>query len=78
MLTIMPHALSFGSNYFNQPSLFVAVATQIMNVVILMSIKESNLNTILVIVQSYKIISLSWLSGNRSFNTDTAISGKPR
>ena len=50
-LTTRPSALSFGSNYFNYLWLFGAVESWILSVM-LMSIKEGNLNTILVVVKS--------------------------
>ena len=52
MLATGPPALSFGNGHFSRPWLFGAVVSWILNVVILMSIKGGNLNTILVIVQS--------------------------
>ena len=60
MLTPKSHALSFVSNHSSRPWLFGAVASRILNVIILTSIKEGNLNTILVFVQFYKIISCQY------------------
>ena len=56
MLTTRLPALSFDSSHFMWHWLFGAMASRILNVVILMSLKEGNLNIILVILQSYKII----------------------
>ena len=45
MLSTMPPTLSFGSNHISRRLLFRAEVSWILNMVILISIRESNLNT---------------------------------
>ena len=59
MLPQGPLHCHVSSNEFIRPWLFGVVASRILNVVILMSIKEGNLNIILGIVHSCKV----WYSG---------------